>query len=148
MPYTEAVILEVLRHSSLIPLGFIHQLLDDTDFHGYSFQKDMLLIPNLYHIHHNKHIWGDPQNFRPERFLEGNDATNLKENVVAFQVGRRSCLGEPLARDFLFLMLAGIFQKITVSLDPEIPTEKYFEPDFGIALMPKYLGICVKLNSI
>ncbi len=146
MPYAEAVILEILRHSSIIPMGLFHQLLEDTDFHGYSLPKDMILIPNLYHIHHNKHIWGDPQNFRPERFIEGIECTNLKEYVVAFQPGRRGCLGEPLVRDFLFLMLTGIFQKVTVSLDPEIPTEKYFEPDFGLALMPKPLGICVKLN--
>ena len=28
------------------------------------------ILPNLWGIHHDEKIWGDPWEFRPERFLE------------------------------------------------------------------------------
>ncbi|ODN06235.1 Farnesoate epoxidase [Orchesella cincta] len=140
MPYTEAVILETLRITSLVPLGVMHELLYDIDFHGYRLPKGLLLVPNMYHVHHDKKIWGDPENFRPERFLEEDESklirsdSIIRNSVLAFQMGQRKCLGEPLAKDVLFLYVSKIFQNLHASPDPSSPKPN-FEYDDGIVLI-------------
>ena len=45
------------------------------------------MICNLYSIFMDKQHWGDPENFRPERFLnEKNDIVNA-ERVIPFGFG-------------------------------------------------------------
>ena len=45
-------------------------------------------------------IWGDPDTFRPERFLNQNRQLNkdLTEKVMIFGMGKRRCLGDGFAR--------------------------------------------------
>ncbi len=87
MPYTLALIDEILRFSSIVPDGVPHRAMADSEFHGYFIEKDMLIQPNLHFIHFNPEIWGDPENFRPERFLTGDGKKYVRnENLMAFQV--------------------------------------------------------------
>jgi len=37
----------------------------------------------------SKKTWGDPENFRPERFLDKNGQFRSNENVVYFGLGKR-----------------------------------------------------------
>lgn len=143
MPFTEAVILETLRYSSLAPQGVIHKLLKDTRFKEYLLPKGTLIIPNLYGIHHDPKVWSDPDIFRPERFLETTNS-NFRENLIPFQVGRRACLGELLAKDLVFLFTVKIFLKFDISLDPQIPVEQYKHIDIGLILVPKELNVMIK----
>lgn len=95
MPYTEAVLLETLRKSSLLPMGVLHRMLSDHVFHGYVFPKHCTVIPNLYAYHHDPDVWGDPENFRPERFLsEDGSKVIRRDSIMPFSVGRRVCLGK------------------------------------------------------
>lgn len=144
MPYTESVIFEVLRMSSLVPSGLFHRAIENKEFHGYVIPKGTWIIGNLWSVHNNPEIWGDPENFRPERFLS-EDGTKAKkhEALVPFQVGKRACLGEPLARDTIFLFLASIFQKFQVGPDPENP-KLDFEPMIGFILVPKPFNVVMK----
>ncbi|CAG7821182.1 unnamed protein product [Allacma fusca] len=76
MPYTEAVISEVLRYSSIFAM-VLHKASEDLEFHGFFIPKDTIVLPNFYDAHFDEAGWGDPQNFRPERFLN--------EDVTFFQ---------------------------------------------------------------
>lgn len=144
MPYTEAVILETLRKSSLMPLGIIHEFLEDVQLQEYTLPKGMLLIANMYYAHHDKSIWDNPEKFRPERFLDGSESEVLnKESVVAFQPGRRACLGEPLAKDVLFIFVTKIFQTFHIYPDPSNPKPN-FDPDVGLGLVAKPFKIVMK----
>jgi len=58
MIYTEAVMLETFRHSSVVPLGLFHSAMRDVKFHGFSIPKDTVVIANIYGVHHDKDIWG------------------------------------------------------------------------------------------
>jgi len=122
MPYTLSLIDEILRFSSIVPDGLPHRVMaDNKQFKGYHIPKDSNIQINLWHIHHSTKIWGDPENFRPERFLSEDGKKFIKnENVMAFQPGRRQCVGESLARDSTFLYLTSFFQTFSIEFDPKM----------------------------
>lgn len=146
MPYTQALIDEILRHSSVIADGVAHRALQDFEFQGYFFPKNCWIQPNIYYIHHDPKIWDSPDTFRPERFLSGNDDgeenTQLKyeksENIFAFSGSKRVCIGETLARNTLFLFLTNIFQKFSVKFaeGQEEPSEFESLPSFFRGPLP------------
>ncbi|CAL8110894.1 unnamed protein product [Orchesella dallaii] len=148
MPYVEAVILETLRYSSILPLGSPRRMVEDLVFHGYLFPKGVTVIASLYAIHHDPNIWGnDAEIFRPERFLNENKTKVIRhEALIPFGAGKRQCLGEPLARDTLFIVLTSLFQKFNVISELDGTT-----PDFtsatGILNGPKPFRIIMKRRT-
>lgn len=134
MPYANAVIDETLRMSSIVPLGVTHKTNQEVTHKGITYPKGTFVSINIYHIHHSEKIWGDPENFRPERFLSQDGKIYKKsENVVSFSVGKRQCLGETLARDSLFLFTTNLFQAFKVTCVPNQP-QPTLEPAIGFAL--------------
>jgi len=145
LPYTEATICEVLRISSLAPLGLIHRALYDTEFNGFAIKKGTLVIANMYSAHHNPDHWSQPELFRPERFLSpSGEKLRNPSQFVPFQVGRRQCLGESFAMDTLFLFVTCIFQNFVIF--PDYKDQKLdFEAIPGFLRLPKPFR--VKINS-
>jgi len=113
--------MEVLRSSSIVPFGvtITHKCTEDTMLRGFAIPKETLVNANFYNAHHDPVVWGDPEVFRPERFLNP-DGTCVErhESFMPFSVGRRACMGEPVARDMLFLFLAMILQNFNVEIPP------------------------------
>ncbi|XP_037048891.1 cytochrome P450 2J6-like [Bradysia coprophila] len=119
MPYLEAFTNEVHRKSSIIPMSVYHKVLKDCDFGGYFFEKNTIVYANIYDAHHDKEFWGDPEVFRPERFLDSTGTKVVpKKALMPFSTGKRICLGETMARDSLFYFLCGLLQSFTFELDP------------------------------
>jgi cytochrome P450 len=120
MPFTEALMLEVFRMASFTPLGVPHRTMENVNFHGYKIPKGTIVIANYYGHHYDEKIWGDPENFRPTRFLEENGQELRKDcpTVVPITVGKRSCPGEALARNNFFLFMTSIIQRFSVTRDP------------------------------
>ena len=54
---------------------------------GYTIPKDTLIIPHLDAVLMDEKIWGDPNNFRPERFLNAKGAVTEPEQFVVFSLG-------------------------------------------------------------
>jgi cytochrome P450 len=113
MPYTEAVLLEVQRCASVVPLSVIHRATDNAVLNGYKIPKDTLVLPNLYAVHHDEKLYPDPNSFRPERFINEQGQVIKPDWLIPFSVGKRFCLGEPLARMELFLYFTCMFQRFT-----------------------------------
>jgi cytochrome P450 len=66
----------------------------DTTFHGYDIKKGTMIIANLFSVHRDPESWGDPENFRPERFLSPDGKTVIRnESSMSFSVGKRQCPG-------------------------------------------------------
>jgi len=95
MPYTECVIMEVMRNNVVFPLSVIRSAIEDVTVAGYNIPKDTVLTPNLYAIFQEAKIWGDPENFRPERFLRPDGTANkTHEAFIPFGYGKRVCPGK------------------------------------------------------
>ncbi|CAG7785092.1 unnamed protein product, partial [Allacma fusca] len=95
MPYLEAFTNEVHRKATLVPMTVYHRATRDTEFAGFIFKQGTVVMPNIYAAHHDKDFWGDPEVFRPERFLDPSGTKVLtKEALMPFSTGKRICLGE------------------------------------------------------
>ena len=138
------MILEVLRKSSIAPIGVFHEAVADTKFHGYDIPKGTWVASNVYGVHHSPEYWEYPEEFKPENFLSA-DGKSVKrsEALLAFSVGKRACLGENLARDELFLFLANLYQRFETKLAEE-SLNVGIEPKPGFIVGPQDYKIIVK----
>lgn len=86
MPYTEATIFEVLRHSSspIVP----HVATENTVIAGYGIMEGTIVFINNYDLNTNEKYWDKPKDFNPDRFIEF--ASNTKEQFKNTSVNRNS----------------------------------------------------------
>ncbi|XP_064013341.1 cytochrome P450 1A5-like [Pogoniulus pusillus] len=119
LPYTEAFILEVFRHSSFPPFTIPHSTTKDTVLNGYYIPKDCCVFVNQWQVNHDEKLWKDPLTFNPERFLSA-DGTKVNkedgEKVLLFGLGKRRCIGENIARWEVFLFLSTLLQQLEFSI--------------------------------
>ncbi|TAQ90978.1 hypothetical protein B7494_g699 [Chlorociboria aeruginascens] len=106
MPYVCAMIKEILRWRPTVPIVPQHELTEDLEFEGYFFPKGTNFLINAEGVasHHDT-----PDEFRPERWLDGNE-TNVLHNLWAFGGGRRVCVGYKVAQQILFVSFARLIQ--------------------------------------
>ncbi|XP_070573918.1 steroid 17-alpha-hydroxylase/17,20 lyase-like [Ptychodera flava] len=139
LPYCDAVIHEVMRIRTVAPVA-IHAALQDTSVGGYKIPKGTSIWLNLWSLHMDERQWKEPEEFRPERFLdEDGKALPKPESFLPFSAGRRVCVGEILAKNEMFLIFTSLYQNYTFSSVPgkEKPSLK---PTFEglIARCPEY----------
>ncbi|KAM3967286.1 putative cytochrome P450 304a1 [Aphomia sociella] len=115
MPYTEACLREAMRYDTLVPLGVPHRAVTDTNFHGYVIPEGTLVSANYLMLHMDENIWGDPENFRPERFIVDGRLDVSLDKSLPFGAGKRLCAGETYARQTMFQVFAGFMQAFRVS---------------------------------
>ncbi|XP_064616520.1 vitamin D 25-hydroxylase-like isoform X2 [Liolophura sinensis] len=71
MPYTEAVILELLRFSPNVPFSR-HLVIEDTKLEEFQIPSKTTILTDLSSVNHDANLWGNPDKFVPERFLDDN----------------------------------------------------------------------------
>ncbi|XP_046583344.1 cytochrome P450 2J4-like [Haliotis rubra] len=111
LPYVEATILEALRYADIAPTAVPHAVAHDVQFRGYTFPKGVTVMLNLDSVLQDTDVWGDPQNFRPDHFLDRAGKIQKRDEFIPFSLGRRVCLGEAMARMELFLFLTTMIQR-------------------------------------
>eukprot|EP01132_Coremiostelium_polycephalum_P007609 gene7609-9358_t len=98
-PYLNAIIKEVMRIRSVVPLGLPrsakNDIIIDDGIKKYFIPKDAQIIPNIKYIHSTNLFWDEPEIFNPSRFLQSDDKCN--ENFFPFSLGLRNCVGQQLA---------------------------------------------------
>ncbi|XP_074401805.1 cytochrome P450 2J2-like [Zonotrichia albicollis] len=137
--YTNAVIHEVQRKGNVIPFNVPRMASEDTYVDGYYIPKGTIVMTNLTSLLFDKNEWKTPDTFNPEHFLK--DGKFWKnEYFIPFSTGKRSCLGELLARSELFLFFTSLLQKFTFQAPPD--TTLSLQPMMGIAMAPQPYKIC------
>ncbi|XP_039094176.1 cytochrome P450 1A1 [Hyaena hyaena] len=134
LPYLEAFILETFRHASFVPLTIPHSTTRDTSLSGFYIPKGRCVFVNQWQINHDQKLWGDPSEFRPERFLTSDGTVNkaLSEKVILFGLGKRKCIGETIARLEVFLFLAILLQQVEFSVPQG--TKVDMTPIYGLTM--------------
>ncbi|KAG6455395.1 hypothetical protein O3G_MSEX009197 [Manduca sexta] len=115
MPYTEACIREMMRFETLVPLGVPHRATVDAKIGDYIIPEGTMVNPNLMMMNMDKDIWGDPENFRPERFIVNGQLNVALDKSLPFGAGKRLCAGETYARQAMFQVFAGFMQAFHIS---------------------------------
>ncbi|KAI9451530.1 cytochrome P450 [Russula earlei] len=113
LPYIRAMVKELLRWSSLAPLGLPHQLTEDDWYQGMFIPKGTICISNIWQINRDPEIYGENvADFDPTRHLDANGeiapgpSVSKEEGHFAYGFGRRECPGRYLANNSLFIEIA------------------------------------------
>ncbi|XP_077196861.1 cytochrome P450 2F3-like [Paroedura picta] len=133
MPYTDALIHEIQRFSDIVPMGVPRAVTTDTHYCGYTIPKGTGVIAFLSSVHRDITKFNDPEVFDPTNFLDKKGNFNRSEAFMPFGVGKRVCLGEPLARMEIFLFLTILVQHFI--LQPVVPPEEIDLSPISIGLI-------------
>lgn len=93
---------------------------------------------------HDPELWDQPNELRPERFIKDGKLI-IPDFFLAFSAGRRSCIGEQLARKELFIYFANIMQNLSIVL-PAGAEKPSLEKQVGVVMYPLPFEIEVKLR--
>jgi cytochrome P450 len=129
MPYLQATICEVMRRSSPVPMTGSNATRDIT-LGGYHIPKETIVVFDLTEIHHDEHEWPQPEEFKPERFLDGEGnfvGWNKFNSFLPFGLGRRECGGIAFAKIMLFTFAATLLHRLRFEL-PEGAEKPNEEP--------------------
>ncbi|XP_076054288.1 methyl farnesoate epoxidase-like [Oratosquilla oratoria] len=147
LPYTEAVLSEVQRYGTIVPLALPHVATSSINAAGYYFPKGSVITSNLYSIHNDVDYWKDPDVFRPERFLNHDQTAYVhNERISQFGIGKRICMGESLARMEVFLFFTAMLQKLKFSLPEDEPPPSLKRPE-GVTCAPNTCKILVNTRD-
>nr|XP_060641699.1 cytochrome P450 2C19-like [Anolis sagrei ordinatus] len=143
MPYTDAVIHEIQRFISLVPMSLPHSVAKDTPFRGYTIPKDTTVFPLLTSVLFDGKEFPNPTQFDPQHFLNKDGTFRKSDYFMPFSAGKRVCAGKGLARMELFLFLASILQnfKLKPLTDPQdIDIKPHLS---GVGNVPPKYMLCV-----
>ncbi|KAF3677423.1 Cytochrome P450 71A6 [Capsicum annuum] len=124
MHYLKAVIKETLRLHPPIPLLVPRESTKDVKLLGYHIAARSQVIINAWTIGRDPLSWDDPEEYRPERFLNSNiDFKGLNYELIPFGAGRRGCPGTAFAIVINELALARLVSKFNFALPEGIKPE-------------------------
>ncbi|KMT05454.1 hypothetical protein BVRB_7g175810 [Beta vulgaris subsp. vulgaris] len=121
LPYLQAVIKETLRLRMAIPLLVPHMNLHNAKLGGYDIPAESKILVNAWWLANNPAHWKNPEEFRPERFLEEESKVEANGNdfrFLPFGVGRRSCPGIILALPILGITIGRLVQNFELMPPP------------------------------
>ncbi|XP_071492517.1 cytochrome P450 2U1-like [Diadema antillarum] len=143
LPYTEATILEAQRASFPIPLGVPHRYTGKgmCKFHGYNIPEGALILANNWRVSRDPRLWTDPEEFKPERFLDVNGNCVKPDEMIPFSIGKRVCIGESLAKMELFIVFTSLMQRFSFQ-KPDGVSSYSTGGDLGAVFEPEPYTLC------
>ncbi|WP_425045208.1 cytochrome P450 [Primorskyibacter sp. S87] len=124
LPFTQAVILESMR---LYPAGWMfgREAIEDCEINGYHCPKGTQILIAPWVLHRDARHFDNPEEFRPERWLDGLAQRLPRYAFLPFGGGPRTCIGNSLALLETTLSLATILQRGTIEWQGEKPVQPY-----------------------
>ncbi|KAI0770512.1 cytochrome P450 [Fomes fomentarius] len=114
LPYTNAVMKEILRWHPVGPLGVAHASTADDEYNGYLIPDKSIVMVNVWSITRDPELYPDPESFIPERYLGPNTGV-LDPATYAFGFGRRICPGRHFVDTALFIYIASVLHAFDIS---------------------------------
>jgi cytochrome P450 len=91
-------------------MGGPHAPIEDDEYRGYHIPKGATIVENQWAINLDDESFQDPNEFRPERWLQHPD-----QLLSLFGLGRRSCPAKHIAQNSLFIAIARILWTYNIS---------------------------------
>merc|ERR1719150_2202177 len=154
LPYTRATLYEVMRRSTVVPLGTTHRTIRTVELEGHIIPKNTHVIPLLHGVHMDPEVWEEPEAFRPERFLTEEGKVHKPKHFMPFGAGQRMCLGDKIAEMELQLFFSSLLH--TYNLEnpgKDLPSLQGFTGvtvsphDFEVNFIPRNLEALSSLES-
>ncbi|XP_051212778.1 ent-kaurene oxidase 2 [Lolium perenne] len=139
LPYLNAVFHETLRlHPpiSVLPRRFVHQT---TTLGGYKIPAGTEVTINVYGCNMNKEEWEEPEEWRPERFLDGRFDSADMFKTLSFGAGKRVCAGSVQAINISCAAIARLVQEFAWRLKKGDKDEENAVQFVGHKLHPLYV---------
>ncbi|EAU89623.1 hypothetical protein CC1G_02512 [Coprinopsis cinerea okayama7 len=143
LPYIHAIVKEVERWHTTVPLAVPHLSTRDDVYKGYFIPEKTIIMPNTWAVMHDPTRFPEPDSFKPERYLtkDGKIVTSVLDSEdVAFGYGRRICPGREMASDTLLLLALSLLAcfDIKPGVDKATGTRKKLkmETPTGLIAMP------------
>ncbi|KAI0367639.1 O-methylsterigmatocystin oxidoreductase [Pilatotrama ljubarskyi] len=116
LPYVNAVVKEVFRWHSIVPLGIWHRAIEEDNYKGYRIPAGCILVPNAWAMSQDEDEFPEPERFMPERYLKDG---KLNEDIRApqrfqFGFGRRICPGRFFADEAVFATVASLLHVFNI----------------------------------
>ncbi|CDP15065.1 unnamed protein product [Coffea canephora] len=124
--YLQAIVKESIRLYPPAPLSLPRQAMEDCNVSGYRISMGTQLFVNVWKLQRDPRIWSEPDQFLPERFLNGEvdfSGKNFEFSFTPFGSGRRSCPGIPLATQVTHLTLARLLQGFDLTTPSDLPVD-------------------------
>ncbi|KAI3777634.1 hypothetical protein L1987_47435 [Smallanthus sonchifolius] len=117
MKYLKSVLKETLRLHPPTPTLIPRVAMQDVKVMGYDVAKGTQVIINAWAIARDPKVWDDPNEFRPERFLDCTiDFKGYDFDLIPFGAGRRGCPGITFAMTTNESVLANLLFKFNWEL--------------------------------
>lgn len=124
MHYLRAVLKETLRLHPPVPLLLPRLSTQDVKIRGYDIAKGTIVIVNAWTIGRDSSSWDEPDEFKPERFLNSSvDFKGQDFELIPFGAGRRGCPGTLFAMAMNELVLANLVNKFDWALPEGLKPE-------------------------
>lgn len=106
---------------------------------GYHVEKGTWVLINVWAIGRDPTLWEEPEEFKPERFLNSSlDFNGENFEYIPFGAGRRSCPGDKFALGVAKLTMANLMHKFDTSLPDGLKPEDIDPVDYvGITVQEK-----------
>ncbi|KAM7478258.1 hypothetical protein LguiA_026471 [Lonicera macranthoides] len=117
MQYLKLVIKETLRLHVPVALLVPRESTEDAKILGYDVKVGTQVIINAWAIGRDPLLWEDPEEFRPDRFLNSSiDFKGSHFELIPFGAGRRGCPGALFAMAVIELTLANLLYSFDIAL--------------------------------
>ncbi|KAL1208320.1 Cytochrome P450 83A1 [Cardamine amara subsp. amara] len=137
LPYFRALVKETLRIEPVIPLLVARNCIKDTKIAGYDIPAGTTVNVNVWAVSRDEKEWGpNPDEFRPERFLEKEvDFKGTDYEFIPFGSGRRMCPGMRLGAAMMEVPYANLLLKFNFRLPNGMkPEEINMDVMTGVAM--------------
>ncbi|KAH0624291.1 hypothetical protein JD844_007988 [Phrynosoma platyrhinos] len=141
LPFTNAVVHEVLRAKFMLPVGIPRRSTKDVNMQGFTIPKNTIVITDLRSVLLDPEQWETPEEFNPNHFLDKDGNFVAREEFLPFGAGARICLGEQMAKMELFLFFTNLLRVFRFQL-PEGVKELSKEPVMGLTFHPHPYKLC------
>jgi cytochrome P450 len=115
--YLEAVVKESLRVRPVV-IDCARLLKEDTTVAGYDLPAGTLVLPAIALLNRHPDLWPDPEEFRPERFLEGQPDPY---SWIPFGGGVRRCIGAAFAQQEMKIVIREILRRVRLRAPDPAP---------------------------